>query len=93
MRSKSAVIYWGDETSVWNQDQIGQGAERPDANPDADRTEVFGQHDRCREQSRLDAVHALQGRADGPLVRHQVLEKWHCGATRAEISVALIAVQ
>jgi hypothetical protein len=57
------VIYWGDETGISNQDQIGPllRAQGPDPGGRADRQADHPEHDLGGEQPRADALHALRG--------------------------------
>ena len=65
-KAEGAVIYWGDETGISNQDQIGRilRAERPDAGGCPDRQAGHPEHDLGGEQSRPDAVHVLRRRLE-----------------------------
>ena len=65
-KAAGAVIYWGDETGISNQDQIGRcyapKGQTPVGGPygQADHPE----HDLRGQQSRLDALHALRRRLE-----------------------------
>ncbi len=68
-KREKALIYWGDETGVSNQDQIGRGYAPKGRTPVmADSEEDQHLDDFGGEQPWSDAVHVLQGGAERELV-------------------------
>ena len=64
-KAEGAAIYWGDETGISNQDQIGRSyaPKGPDARGRPHRTADHAEHDLGGQQPWPDALHALRGRA------------------------------
>src|SRR4051794_15471053 len=65
-RAAKAVIYWGDETGISNQDQVGRSwaprGQTPGGGADGEAGDT--EPDRGGEQPRAGALHALRGRPE-----------------------------
>ena len=65
-KAEGAAIYWGDETGISNQDQIGRSyaPKGPDARGRPDGQADHPEHDLGGQQPRPDALHVLRGGAE-----------------------------